>query len=833
LAFPIIDTMEIFYSHTKYVTPTLVRLCFVPNQITHVDKQLRGNGFSSATASLKPSRNKVNIILAPNRQFVIDKKNEFGHRQGDIRYKYFYGKSEDTSVQDADVLFFVADSFFLMHQQVRTLNVDLFFIDEFHTVERASSYRNPLVNLMEKIQAIIETDGVSFVTVTATPNVFSKVDIRIENSIKNPFDIKYSKDRNLAVKRIKNDIKNGIPVVIGTQCKDTIFAIMKGVKIPINNMMGKKLTSTLAEYISLEHDPNSLITFCSSASYDGISIHYEKITDILPKAYMFEKRSVHRNHQNLSQASIYQFFHRNRNGYQYYELCRQEIAEENRSILSLKAIEYFINRDDISTENKQKTKYKDFHPFVIFSQRKLPGINGRFFNIEINDVAIRMLKEHILFDSNFNDFVDGKLGTLLHDPIESPTFEYGKIIEFWNNRNVTFTQIDVGSIEKNVPRAKTRTTTKKKMLLANKEIIEKLDLFGADFKPYIFKMGLKFKLKDYHDHLVKYLRKKHYDGSEHTEREDIALKLLDFNDSKEFFMLCKSIWQEYARISKLKYGRRGSAKWIAEFKKEVYWYVAQWILAFSQNRISVPKKVRGWRDYNLATQRKTECVQMIAKRFNIDVLSLDIPSAFPRILFNGVGLPLPGNLYGKDKENKIAINKFLNDFKFRSYRKDSFKKQKSDAKARMIKFGFPDKVITMLLQRFFNTKHRGDLFTMLSSYEYEIIDETINELSHLDNDGIVSRHDEILVFNNRSNLMFLNTKIFNGFDGYFDVVEDVNMKALHPHLETNRIAKIVAEETEKISVVFDEIPVAPMQETDFDEDWCEPFDDDYSYSDIA
>jgi hypothetical protein len=95
----------------RYLPLSIVQKCFKPNQYLSIDKQVCGNGFSTAFLKIEPSIGKINILLAPNKAFLISKLKEYTSDKLNTtnRIKFYYKESKETNFENADVLVFVAN----------------------------------------------------------------------------------------------------------------------------------------------------------------------------------------------------------------------------------------------------------------------------------------------------------------------------------------------------------------------------------------------------------------------------------------------------------------------------------------------------------------------------------------------------------------------------------------------------------------------------------------------------------------------------------------------------------------------------------------------------
>ena len=193
------------HNDSRYLTPYVISKCFIKGKTNHVDKVICGNGFSTSFLNLEPPKDKINILIAPNRAVIIGKERQHivnSQIKETIPTKFFYKGSQDYNIEDAQILCFVSDSFLQYKSQIEKIKdkVNFILIDEYHSTIIQSTFRKKLVNLIDEVRFIVGGE-VGITTVTATPLLFSKIDIRIkthERFIK-PIDINITNDEVNAV----------------------------------------------------------------------------------------------------------------------------------------------------------------------------------------------------------------------------------------------------------------------------------------------------------------------------------------------------------------------------------------------------------------------------------------------------------------------------------------------------------------------------------------------------------------------------------------------------------------------------------------------------------
>jgi len=750
--------MKILHSTEKYLHPLIVEQCFEPGRFLSTDKQICGNGFSTAFFNLDITPGGINIIIAPNVQFLKDKQSQYKANPYQFKHKmkFFHKESKDNDF-NADVLCFVADSFLARKESIKSIlnRIDKVLIDESHTAEIQSIFRQKVLKDFDtKVKAILCNNNISIAKVTASPNLFNDVDIFIENEGIKETKIYYTQDIEQTIKRIKGDLKDNKEVLLFTNSATNIYNLRDYKnRIKANFLIGDNLMRGLTELAKIIQDDNSNLTIGSSRSFEGWD--YEKEN---ANVYFLEDRSV--KYESFFISQVYQAFNRARKGANRIEYCRRGTKGTTKQKMFKDIdteIDSFIDPsftgknkktkkiEVLSTENKQRKEFHKYHKFVVFTRDD----NG-MFSIKRDDVAINLHKESIISDK--------------------PDFPQIEFKEFIDKRKLVFINMLEG--ENRLTRG-LHDEFKVKNLKKNEDLITKRGLFGDDYK---------LEIKDFHTHkitdsnkyrfmylkhLEEYLRRKNYNGVyTYTERQNIALNIL--KDEKTFNRLVKDVTKTYNARSEKKYGKKESESYRKDFKIKSANMVGMFIIMFSNRRVKLPERWSANRDYNLSTKIGTDELNIISDAFKTDFLEVDVRNCFSRILYAICGKPFPIDFYGKDKVNKHPINKFLNNFFYNEDYKTEKKKQKYKAIEKFRGFGFDEDVIKYLMDNFFECKHRGDLFTMLSYHEMNIVSKVL-ERCNLNNEGIIRRHDSILLFDNKSDISFINDYTFLGQKGWFDV----------------------------------------------------------------
>jgi hypothetical protein len=751
---------------TRYIQPELLDKMFVAQKHTVVDKVICGNGASTAFLMQPVQENAVNIMIAPNKGVVIEKEKQY--KAGEIntqnKIKFFYGETEEINMKDADILVMVADSFIYKKEAFDSIKhkVTRVLLDEVHSVELQSLFRPNLVDLPNKIMKTFSGQAPDFalVSITASPNHYSKVDMQVVNSHMPHITIHQTENVVDSLNRCKKAIKEGKYVLVCTNNKSIIKSLRtrSDASLEADFFVGESLMRGLVQNMEVKQNAESKLKIISSRGFEGIDFTDSDKYNV----WFFENRSNY--YETFSIANLYQAVNRPRKGAEYIEYCRKDISSRAKHKTS-KEVDKFIANTNLSVTKKQTKEHYAFKPFCIFDTA---GYDGQDFNwhweVRKNEVTHQLYDERVLYDNGFKYFQ-----------------------QFLTDRNITI--IDLNEDKQKWITSKLKRPQRIDNLLANADLIKRMDLFGTEYKITEPISGFDdMKDEKLVDYLQIFLDCKNYDGQRSmTLREREAMELL--TDGVKMDKLVKEVTAEYCRRSKAKYTRAEYEPYIKQFKQTGYLLVRKLVVLFANEKISIPSHWVASRDYNYLTQLGVSEIQIVAEAFSMNVREVDIKSAFPRILYAMAGKTLPEDFYGIGKQNKIEMNKRLNQisklFQVDEYgrmqlsynegAKSTLAEQKRTKHKTLTRLGFDDDVAAVVMSKFFENPDKSALFTFCSYYEKKLVSR-MKELMSTDdgrNDGVVRRHDSIIIFNNEDSLISLNQINFLGVNGWIKM-EDVD-----------------------------------------------------------
>jgi len=776
------------YKYSKKYIPThMVEKCFNQSKnFQFVDKVLTGNGFTTSFLKIKPTHsNQSNIIIVPNKGVIKSKQEKHIHtlKYGTEEEKkdlpsigFFYGDDASDTFQfdKFDIMMFVVDSF-LHYKDVIVENknlIDKILIDEAHSVIIQSTFRNNLVDFIDIIKSDFEDKKI--VCVTATPMLFNEVDIRIyPNEIKKR-DIHISSHQESSLNRLKSLLKDKKKCIVALQDVRLLkqLANSKGV-LKANIKVGSTLFLKIVEAVTLEIDENSNLTIISSAGFEGFDVE-----NGINNFFLFEDRAY--DYQTFYAQNLIQAIGRSRKGTDYIEWCRMPNMTRT-PMQSKEAMIKVANSKKISNEKKLTDRnYKFIPKYFDYNQDAKLGL--------ILDFKLNETKYHLDYELSQADLRG-----------------INKIYEgFFKERGFSLIYLNEGHKRLNLKNVSHKVAFKN--LKINEDIIIKNSLLNG-LKLNLYK---KEKLDYYVREFEVYLRRKYYflkelpfsngftfdqatpgqkkETLQNIEKELFAYSIL--KDESSINKACRLICKNSIDKKKEEINRKSTEfkQWKKDLIENIKDRYIRLIMAFSQEKIRVPKKIRNSRDYNLTTEVSMMLINAVSELFDVDVYSFDIRSCNSRIIYSMVGLPLPSNFYGENKKNKKKINTMLNvlSYEYAKKRKIDIGKYKKNVVSDLRKLGFDERVISFLISTFWN-KPMDAVFNFCAYHEKQIIERLTEELNIYTNNGIIRRQDEILYFGEINEMQFNSIENFEykGQKGWF--YNDVNIDEIVTEKRTKKV----------------------------------------------
>lgn len=714
----------------KYLPLETVQSCYIEKQSTSVNKLITGNAFTFGAMQIVPKPKHINIIIAPNKEVVKSKEI---HRENDwgVRIGFFYKESTDVLNPELyDVMIFVLDSFIHYEDKISTFKerIDKITVDEYHSVLIQSSFRNMLSGFKKYID--ITYPDTTRVFVTATPMLFSEIDIVLKPIELKKRTIKISYDEIGCIRRIKKLLAKGEKVLVATQDLKIFKSLANKNKLKANLKIGDTLMLKVAEVVEIENNPESNLTLISSRGFEGFDLPSDKKYHI----FVFENRK--NAHSSFFPQNIVQIIGRARGGTKEIYWIRIPVGSRYK-IPTLEKMEKVVKSSKISNEKK-------------VSDRKNYGFLHKYYNFNY-DKSLGLISDFELKEDAYNLDVEF---------IECDTIGLRKYKQFFEERGFDFEFLN--DAQRELEDLKVRSTGALKMLKLNKKIIEERELV----KGLVFKFNPESSIEKIASDFRKYFRRKYYKAPNlvwkmkeceidvlsylnNVHRELKAYRIIsDKNALKSLYDTILKIQYEW---KKEELSKRDFEEWKKESGAISLVTFIQLLVGFAQQKVQVQKKIVNNRDYNATTQTGIDVVSEIADFFGRTFYEIDIRTCNPRLIYAYCGLDLPNDFYGKNKENKVAINRLLNTISkdFAIEWKTDLKVRKYQLKTKMRGFGFDERVIDFLINTFFD-KQKDAIFNFCSSYEKRLIDNltAILKETSVNNNSFVRRHDSLLVFEN-------------------------------------------------------------------------------------
>jgi hypothetical protein len=790
----------------KYLPTNIVEQCFHKAKYSFVDKVLTGNGFTTGFLEIRPTNtNQSNIIIVPNKQVVISKQQKqldtlkYGTDDEKKKIKnigFFYGdiSSDKLEFGKFDTMMFVIDSFLNYSKQIEANKqlIDKILIDEVHSMIIQSPFRHRLVGFLEYIQQNFTSSKI--VSVTATPMLFNKVDIKLISDTLNERDINITSSQTSTLKRIKNDLKNGENVVVALQDVRLLkkLANEEGI-LDANLKIGETLYRKVVEAVVLNLNKESNLTIISSAGFEGFDIE-----NGINKVYVFEDRAF--DYQTFYSQNIVQIIGRSRKGVSYIEWCRMPFANRT-NILSKEDMLKKANSDKISFEKKMTDKNYKYIP--------------KYFNTN-QDIKLGLITDLTLDHTKYDldkELIDTDLKGL------DNTYK-----EFFKERGFTLVYLNEGHKRLNLRNVSHKTAFKN--LKLNSKIIKRYSLMSG----LSLNLWKQDKTEQYIRAFEIYFRRKYWELDQLPFGEDFQLidhathdtinENLDtlkdeltayriITDEKELNTACKLICKQSIE-KKLKTVNRKSKEfesWKVDLINNIKDRYIRLVMGFSQKKIKLPKKIRNSRDYNLLTEVSMPLIDAVSELFDTEAYEIDIISCNIRIIYAICGLKLPTGFYGENKVNKKRINALLNrlSIDFPTKEKWNIQNYKNKRIGEMRNLGFDEKVITFLMETFWYDSTDA-VFNFCAYHEKNIIEKLRSEIDKGKYKGMVRRHDSIIYFGDISEDQ-LDTIIdfeYLGQYGWFrdyDIIKQYG-SVLNENVLTEKGEELLLKQDEELTEIY-------------------------------
>ena len=736
---------QTFSYGTKYLNTEIVDRCFTPGSHNLVDKIICGNGFTTSFLQIPPNKkHQANIIIVPNKRVVQSKQQSYNkdlsRNKAIIGFIYGDESSDRVDFKRFETMMFVVDSFINYIDVIKKNKnlVDKILIDECHSMLIQSTFRHKLVGFDKLIKKTFPKKAI--VSVTATPMLFQNADIKLLPTKIKERTINITEHQEQTIERIKADLKANKKVIVALHDARLLRKLTNYKnELSANIKVGVTLYQKILENVILKLDERSNLTIISSAGFEGFDVD-NGINNI----YIFEDRAF--DYQTFYTQNIIQVIGRSRNGTNYIEWCRMS----NRTRTALMSKEDMIKKalsEKISFEKKMTdSKYSYLPKFFDKSMHKHFGLITR---LELNHDKYDLENEKVISDLQ---------GMRIYT-------------EYLKERGFSINYLNEGSKRISIKNPSHKKAFER--VKQNKAVLTRFNLFDDVRVDLYQKDKTAYYIKAYEV----FLRRKYWNEDKMrftlTKKEALCLTKDELNEIKGYDAIKNDTWIKQCvhyisavakKEAQKKYYRQGKEyiKWLTEFEKNIEDRYVRLIMAISQAKIRFPKKERNHRDFNLTTEISISILKDVCKKFDKNITEVDIVSCNVRIIYAICGLELPNDFYGKDKVNKIAINRLINKLSKefpQEYKVDvaTYKKERA-RELRM--YGFDQRVIDFLMHNFWD-KPKDAMYNFCAYHEMNIcrnlmadfidyseavILEDSNYREQFKNTRYTRRHDSIVIF---------------------------------------------------------------------------------------
>tara|TARA_R110002012_G_C11663771_1_gene612462 strand:+ start:1128 stop:3353 length:2226 start_codon:yes stop_codon:yes gene_type:complete len=605
--------MEEIINEGLYLPQELVYNQLRLHEITHINKTATGNGATYSWLNVIPRFDYVNIIIEPNVSAIKSKELE-AQREGKTEARQFVyeGNPIDLKNKKTKHLVITSDGFVHNHKEIfKAYNIHAILVDEFHQVVQSASYRG----VMARMMAILENkkDKVLIGTITATPMLNAKIDVKIINELQEWRTIIKSHNLSSTIENINIKLQTGEHVMLFlNDAKLAAYIMSRCNRSDIQLKSGSAFRNTLFKTIQTTINETSNLQIISSNGYEGWDGYISNV---------FTFACYSNRYTSMLVSNMVQCNGRPRKGVLYSEHCIYEAKHTDSNPINhlREKAETLVNSKGRVTD-KQKTNARfrfgnervsnrTLRPYIIFDN------SSQVPTLSVNEMAIDKEEEIIATRYNTDEIV--------------PYLEACKVRMVSNNKpydnyfnpQTLHTSTVVNNIVFNIENNN----------LTNKEIHDLL---------YSTRLIYLNEKEDYQREYNVAISVKNSLGLDYS-KEAKALNLISSKDFKS------TIFDLFSKKKK-------------DINKND---VLEAAYKFSYQIISKRQafKIRGHRNYNPAVSLSTRIIEYISKGLDLRCVELDIKSAFPSIIFNQHGInEVPEDFYGVNGEKKVGANVLLN-----------------------------------------------------------------------------------------------------------------------------------------------------------------------------
>jgi hypothetical protein len=628
----------------------------------------------------------------------------------------------------------VSDSFVNFAYKLNGL-VDKLMVDEFHSVIIQSGFRYKLKKMIYALKDDFKDCSIAFVT--ASPLLYSNIDIQINNKYVEPRQLHTSNNVEESILRCVTAINKGGRVLLFSQDSAIIKRILRDAKREDFRLIsGDSFMTTLLSKEKYVLNQNSNITISSSSGFEGWS-------DYSIDGEVFIYMNLGSSTNTFLGCNIYQAIGRLRKGYKYAEICVTDLGGSgfgNRSIIDInEKIDKFIALDSVPIERKQSKNFVFY-----YKSEKVKGLDLTPFTYYKRDKSVYTLHKYY-------PAID------VHNETQKIDTRLKLYTEYFRTRSIELVDID-----SDITKKRLTSRLKREQRVSNISVNIMNNDLQEDFMAFFFKSYNPEDKRKYYTEEIDVMQEVAFNiGMELDNKYEVLKQYLIngyHNELKELYIESKK---------KKGWGRDKLREDLKTFYEETYPRTISTAIAIVFDRYET--NMIGHRDYNVLVYVGMSQIRFIADKLGLKVTEIDVKNCFPRIVYALNGITLSENFYGVDRsKNKKRVNTVLNSFRYDSSKDRSESKQRSDARSNLLKVGINEFCVEWLLMDHFNNKFKSDFFNFLAYHEMCIINSAIDKIQNQDSEiRMIRRHDSFIVFD-EINYRTLDTFEYLGVKGWFD-----------------------------------------------------------------
>jgi hypothetical protein len=759
-----INDLTAYFYYGKYIPRDVVRQCYRKGQITNINKWGMGNGFTTSVFEEPPQQGRVKILIEPNLEVLRNKGKKYSQR------KYLFLHSDTHSnvtdwdyktefiVTTTDTFRYIVIPFIVENKKAEL--IESVTIDESHKISQSANFRDALIDFYHKVslEVLKLNPEIAIVNVTASAPLSTnpfyywggyskhdynpfKIDILLTPVNKDKTEIHRNNNEEKLVQDIKNLISQGERVMVFTNNYRIIYQFIENGELNATLIAGQGIARSV--YYRAEVTENKDFIISTSSGFEGWDAEGDGW-----HIYLFSDSNLPEHTIGITDTD--QSIGRAREGVKKITFCEIPFYQTTDTFGNVRTLKTAFEEIKI-IEGRRNFREIDLIKKSLHGKSNLKLkkskeiINSMAKEYESEELKVRPIYEQLYSDLEETE----RRKKAINDQVY--------LDHYWKFKGVEFIDEDItpNRVQKVWTLEKDR-----KYLKANKELIlqkklndYRLKLYGnsADsfmkaFDDWLFFRSLSPETDLKSDKVLRFMEYVYQWDDEGNRTPDLShleaflASLIDFR-TKDLRARLKGESDEGIQkelTTKIERVEKGT------YQRNILTLIA--FLLNDEKKMKPETPLNVYREYNFTTKMDIPSMEKVYDWMGVVGDEFDIRSCAWRIIYGICKTAFPDDFYGKNKKNKLTLNKVLNQLSAPAVVKRSkgkFEEFKVQKKKKLENLKVPASVYNWLVDTFAD-KPSDEVFNTYTYHENIIIEKITGIFPSYA--SIIRRHDSIIVF---------------------------------------------------------------------------------------